>query len=118
MISAALTAFLTGITEPIEFAFMYVAFPLYLIHAVLTGTSMALTNALGIRDGFGFSAGLFDYVLNWNIATKPAWIIIIGACYGVLYFFLFRWVIVRFNLKTPGREEEDAESAIEADTSA
>ena len=118
MLSAAVCSFLTGVTEPLEFAFMFVAWPLYIIHAVLTGTSMALTNALGIRDGFGFSAGLFDYVLNWNIATKPAWIIIIGACYGVLYFFLFRWVITRFNLKTPGREEDDVESAVEADTSA
>ena len=58
-------------TEPLEFAFMFVAWPLYVIHAVLTGTSLALVNALGIKDGFGFSAGLFDYVLNFNIATKP-----------------------------------------------
>ena len=71
MLSAALCSFLTGVTEPLEFAFMFVAWPLYLIHAVLTGTSLALVNALGIKDGFGFSAGLFDYVLNFNIATKP-----------------------------------------------
>ena len=71
MLSAALTSFLTGVTEPLEFAFMFVAWPLYVIHALLTGTSMALINALGIKDGFGFSAGLFDYVLNCNIATKP-----------------------------------------------
>ena len=71
MLSAALTSFLTGVTEPLEFAFMFVAWPLYVIHAVLTGTSLALVNALGIKDGFGFSAGLFDYVLNFNIATKP-----------------------------------------------
>ena len=71
MLSAALTSFLTGVTEPLEFAFMFVAWPLYVIHALLTGTSMALVNALGIKDGFGFSAGLFDYALNWNIATKP-----------------------------------------------
>ena len=69
--AAALTSFLTGVTEPLEFAFMFVAWPLYVIHAVLTGTSMALANALGIKDGFGFSAGLFDFVLNFNIATKP-----------------------------------------------
>ena len=79
MLSAALTSFLTGVTEPLEFAFMFVAWPLYVIHAVLTGTSLALVNALGIKDGFGFSAGLFDYVLNWNIATKPLWLILIGA---------------------------------------
>ena len=82
MLSAALTSFLTGVTEPLEFAFMFVAFPLYVIHALLTGTSMALTNALGIKDGFGFSAGLFDYVLNFNIATKPLLIIPIGLAYA------------------------------------
>ena len=71
MLSAGLTSFLTGVTEPLEFAFMFVAWPLYVMHALLTGTSMALFNALGIKDGFGFSAGLFDFVLNWNIATKP-----------------------------------------------
>jgi len=67
---------------------------------------MALTNALEIRDGFAFSAGLFDYLLNWNIATRPAMIIVIGAGYAVLYYFLFRFVIRRFNLRTPGRDEE------------
>jgi PTS system N-acetylglucosamine-specific IIC component len=107
MLSAALTAFLTGVTEPLEFAFMFVAFPLYVIHAFLTGTSMALVNALGIKDGFGFSAGLFDYVLNFNIATKPLLIIPIGLAYAVVYYFLFRFVIRKWNLKTPGREDDD-----------
>ena len=118
MLSAALTSFLTGVTEPLEFAFMFVAFPLYVIHAVLTGTSLALVNALGIKDGFGFSAGLFDYVLNFNIATKPLWLIPIGLGYAALYYFLFRFVIRKWNLRTPGREEDDAESLVEADTSA
>lgn len=118
MLSAALTAFLTGVTEPLEFAFMFVAFPLYVVHAVLTGTSLALVNALGIKDGFGFSAGLFDYVLNWNIATNPGWLIPIGLAYAALYYVLFRFVIRRWNLRTPGREEDDAESVVEADTSA
>jgi len=118
MLSAGLTAFLTGVTEPLEFAFMFVAWPLYVIHAVLTGTSLALVNALGIKDGFGFSAGLFDYVLNFNIATKPLWLIVIGLGYAALYYFLFRFVIRKWNLRTPGREEEGAESAVEADTSA
>lgn len=118
MLSAGLTSFLTGVTEPLEFAFMFVAFPLYVMHAVLTGTSLALTNALGIRDGFGFSAGLFDFVLNWNIAEKPAWLILIGLGYAVLYYVLFRVVIRAWNLRTPGREEEDEPSAAEADTSA
>ncbi|MGF9754432.1 PTS transporter subunit EIIC [Microvirga sp. 0TCS3.31] len=111
MLSAALTAFLTGVTEPLEFAFMFVAFPLYVIHALLTGTSMALTNALGIKDGFGFSAGLFDYVLNFNIATKPLLLIPIGLAYAALYYFLFRFVIRKWNLRTPGREDEDDPAA-------
>jgi PTS system N-acetylglucosamine-specific IIC component len=118
MLSAALTSFLTGVTEPLEFAFMFVAWPLYVIHAVLTGTSLALVNALGIKDGFGFSAGLFDYVLNFNIATKPLLIIVVGALYAAIYYFVFRFVIRLWNLKTPGREAEDEESAAEADIAA
>lgn len=118
MLSAALTAFLTGVTEPLEFAFMFVAWPLYVIHALLTGTSMALVNALGIKDGFGFSAGLFDYVLNFNIATQPLLLIPIGLGYAALYYVLFRFVIRRWNLKTPGREDEGEESAVTADSRA
>lgn len=118
MLSAALTAFLTGVTEPLEFAFMFVAFPLYVIHALLTGTSLALVNAIGIKDGFGFSAGLFDYALNFNIATKPLLLIPIGLAYAALYYFLFRFVIRKWNLKTPGREDDESESLVEADTSA
>lgn len=114
MLSAALTSFLTGVTEPLEFAFMFVAWPLYVMHAVLTGTSLALVNALGIKDGFGFSAGLFDYLLNFGIATKPLWLIVIGLGYAVVYYFAFRFVIRRWNLRTPGREDEDA--VVEADT--
>lgn len=112
MIGAALTSFLTGVTEPLEFSFMFVAFPLYVIHAVLTGTSIALTNALDIRDGFGFSAGLFDFVLNWNIAEKPGLLIVIGLGYAVVYYFLFRAVIRWWNLKTPGREEEGDDTSM------
>jgi len=110
MLSAALCSFLTGVTEPLEFAFMFVAWPLYLIHAVFTGTSLALVNALGIRDGFGFSAGLFDYVLNFNIAHRPLLLILIGLGYAALYYFTFRFVIRKWNLRTPGREEEGDES--------
>ncbi|MEJ7794488.1 MAG: PTS transporter subunit EIIC [Nocardioides sp.] len=113
MLSAALTSFLTGVTEPLEFAFMFVAFPLYVVHALLTGTSMALVNALGIKDGFGFSAGLFDYVLNFNIATNPLWLIPIGIGYALVYYFLFRFVIRKWNLQTPGREEDGEASAAE-----
>lgn len=109
LISAALTSFVTGITEPIEYAFLFVAPLLFAVHAVLTGVSMALTAALGLRDGFGFSAGLIDYVLNFNIATKPLLILVIGAVYAAVYYFLFRFLIRRFDLPTPGRErvEED-----------
>ncbi|MDT0186509.1 PTS transporter subunit EIIC [Microbacterium sp. ARD31] len=118
MLSAALTAFLTGVTEPLEFAFMFVAWPLYVMHAVLTGTSLALVNAIGIKDGFGFSAGLFDYALNFNIATDPLLLIPIGLGYAAIYYFLFRFVIRKWNLKTPGREDEGEESLVEADTRA
>jgi PTS system N-acetylglucosamine-specific IIC component len=107
MLSAALTSFLTGVTEPLEFAFMFVAWPLFVIHALLTGTSLALVNALGIKDGFGFSAGLFDYLLNFNIATQPLLLIPIGLGYAAVYYFLFRFVIRRWNLKTPGREDDE-----------
>jgi PTS system N-acetylglucosamine-specific IIC component len=110
MLSAALCSFLTGVTEPLEFAFMFVAFPLYVIHALLTGTSHALVNALGIKDGFGFSAGFFDYALNFNIATNPLWLVPIGLGYAVVYYFLFRFVIRKWNLRTPGREDEEDEA--------
>jgi N-acetylglucosamine PTS system EIICBA or EIICB component len=108
--TAALTSFVTGVTEPLEFSFLFVAFPLFFIHAVLTGTSLALVNALGIRDGFGFSAGVIDYLLNYNIAEQPLLIIPIGLAYAAVYYVLFRFVIRRWNLRTPGRED-DAEAA-------
>ncbi|OIQ74984.1 PTS system glucose-specific EIICBA component [mine drainage metagenome] len=106
--SAALVSFITGVTEPLEFSFVFLAYPLYVIHALLTGTSLALVNWLGIHDGFGFSAGAIDYLLNFRIATHPLWIIPIGLVYGAIYYFLFRWVIIRWNLRTPGREDDDA----------
>ncbi|PZR53450.1 PTS N-acetylglucosamine transporter subunit IIBC [Xylanimonas oleitrophica] len=109
--SAALVAFVTGVTEPLEFAFVFVAYPLYVIHAVLTGTSMALVNALGIRDGFGFSAGAIDYLLNFRIAERPLLLIVVGLGYAVVYYFLFRFVITRWNLRTPGREDDDVDPA-------
>jgi PTS system N-acetylglucosamine-specific IIC component len=111
MLSTALTAFLTGITEPLEFSFLFVAWPLYLVHAVLTGTSLALTNALGIHDGFSFSAGAIDYLLNFGIATKPLLLIPIGLIYAAIYYVVFRFVIRKWNLKTPGRET-DAEAVV------
>ncbi len=114
MLSAALTSFVTGVTEPLEFSFLFVAWPLYFIHALLTGSSLALTNALGIHDGFGFSAGAIDYTLNFDIATRPLLLIPIGLGYAVIYYFIFRWVIRKWNLKTPGREEDEAEPEVEA----
>lgn len=118
MVSVALTAFLTGVTEPIEFSFMFIAWPLYIAHAVLTGLSLAITNALGVHMGFGFSAGLFDYVLNFNIGQQPWLIIPLGLGFAVLYYFMFRFVIRRFNLKTPGREDEGEESTLSLDPTA
>ncbi|MET9500991.1 PTS transporter subunit EIIC [Streptomyces sp. NPDC006622] len=107
MLSVALTSFVTGITEPIEYSFLFVAPVLYAIHAVLTGVSMAVTWALGVHDGFSFSAGLIDYVINWNLATRPWAIIPIGLGFALVYYVIFRFAITRFDLKTPGREPEE-----------
>ena len=104
LVSLALTSFLTGVTEPIEFSFMFLAPALYLVHAVLTGFSMVVMNLLGVKLGFGFSAGLFDYVLGFGIATRPLLLIPVGLAYFAIYYFSFRWCIQRFDLKTPGRE--------------
>lgn len=105
LFSLAFTSFLTGVTEPIEFTFMFVAPLLYAIHALLTGASMALMNALDVKLGFGFSAGLFDYVLNFSLATRPWMLLPVGAAYAALYYGLFRFFIRRFDLATPGREK-------------
>jgi PTS system N-acetylglucosamine-specific IIC component len=107
MISLALTSFVTGVTEPIEFSFMFIAPVLYAIHAVLTALSMAITWALGVHAGFTFSAGFIDYALNWNLATKPWLIIPIGLVFAAVYYALFRFAITKFNLPTPGREPEE-----------
>ncbi|GED73005.1 PTS acetylglucosamine transporter subunit IIB [Brevibacillus reuszeri] len=106
-IGTALASFLTGITEPLEFAFMFAAPLLYVIHAVLTGISGYIVTSLGIKHGFGFSAGLIDYGLNFPLSTN-AWLIIpIGLAFAVVYYFLFRILIVKLNIKTPGREDDD-----------
>ncbi|MEK9520707.1 PTS transporter subunit EIIC [Streptomyces sp. NPDC087908] len=107
MVSLALTSFVTGITEPIEFTFMFIAPVLYAIHAVLTAVSMAVTWALGVHAGFTFSAGGIDYLLNWNLATKPWLIIPIGLVFAAIYYVVFRFAITKFNLPTPGREPEE-----------
>ncbi|MFQ3229776.1 N-acetylglucosamine-specific PTS transporter subunit IIBC [Reinekea sp.] len=105
LFSVALTSFLTGITEPLEFMFMFMAPMLYIVHAVLTGISLVVTNLFGVLAGFGFSAGLFDMVLNWGLATKPVTLVIIGLVYFAAYFGIFYTLIRMFNLTTPGREE-------------
>ncbi len=104
--SMALTAFLTGVTEPIEFSFMFLAPLLYLMHTLLTGVAMALMHLLGVHLGFGFSAGFIDYVLNFGKSTRPLLLIPVGIAYFAIYYATFRWAIARFDLKTPGREPE------------
>ncbi|WP_428954414.1 PTS transporter subunit EIIC [Streptomyces sp. cg35] len=107
MFSLAATAFVTGVTEPIEFTFMFIAPVLYAIHAVLTGVSMALTWGLGMKDGFGFSAGAVDYFLNLGIASKPWLLALVGLCFAAVYYVVFRFAIIKFNLPTPGRESDE-----------
>jgi PTS system N-acetylglucosamine-specific IIC component len=107
LISAAITAFVTGITEPIEFAFMFVAPVLYVIHAILTGISAMITTALDIHSGFTFSAGLIDFVLSIPIGKHSLWLIPIGLAFAVVYYFLFRFLIIKLDLKTPGREDDE-----------
>jgi len=108
LLSAAFASFLTGITEPIEFAFLFVAPVLFVVHAVLTGTALAVCYLLQIKIGFGFSAGLIDFLLNFNKSntTNPWLLVLVGLIYGVIYYFVFSFFIVRFNLGTPGRGEE------------
>jgi PTS system N-acetylglucosamine-specific IIC component len=106
LLSMALTSFLTGVTEPIEFAFMFLAPVLYVVHALLTGLALVVMNMLNVKLGFGFSAGLFDYVINFNKATNPLLLLPIGAAYFVVYYAMFRAVIMKFDLRTMGREPE------------
>jgi PTS system N-acetylglucosamine-specific IIC component len=114
MLTAALTSFLTGITEPIEFAFMFVAPGLYVIHAVLTGFSMLIMNILQVKMGFGFSAGFIDFVLNWHLATNPYWILLIGAVYFILYFITFRAYLHFFPMKVTSKDDVDQHVEVEA----
>ncbi len=116
-LSAALASFLTGITEPLEFAFMFAAPLLYVLHAFMTGLSAYISAELGMKLGFGFSAGFMDYVINYPLATKPLLVIPMGIIFALGYYFLFRIIIVRLNLMTPGREpdnESKKQPAIEA----
>ena len=111
LLSLALTALLTGVTEPIEFSFMFLAPVLYALHAALTGVAMVAMKLLGVHLGFGFSAGLLDYVLNFSKAQKPLLLFPVGAVYALVYYAVFRVVIVRFDLKTPGREDAPVTAA-------
>jgi N-acetylglucosamine PTS system EIICBA or EIICB component len=114
LMSMALTAFLTGVTEPVEFTFMFLAPILYVIHAILTGISMALMTFLGVRLGFTFSAGAFDYIISYRLGTNGWMLIPVGLVYFLIYYFLFSFAIRKFNLATPGREEAALEPAAEA----
>ena len=113
MVSAALTSFLTGITEPIEFAFLFVAPVLYFIHACLAASAQFVANTLGMRMGFTFSQGGIDFLM-FNLiggkATHAWYVFVLGPIYAVIYYSVFRFVITRFDLKTPGREDDTAET--------
>ena len=111
LLSMALTSALTGVTEPIEFAFMFLAPLLYLIHALLTGLSMAICDLLGIRLGFTFSGGGIDMALGWGRSSHGWLVFPVGVLYGLVYYFVFDYCIRRFDLKTPGREEQAASQA-------
>lgn len=106
-LSLGLTAFITGITEPIEFTFMFLSPVLYFIHAVLTGISMAIAYVLNIHLAFSFSSGLMDYLLYFGKGKNPLLLILMGIVVFIIYYFLFVFFIKKFDLKTPGREDED-----------
>jgi glucose PTS system EIICB or EIICBA component len=110
MVSAALTSFLTGITEPIEFAFLFVAPLLYVVHALLAGVAYFVCIELGVKHGMTFSHGFIDYVLLFPRSTNGLWLFVLGPVWGLVYYGAFRWLIGKFDLKTPGREEEEAEA--------
>jgi PTS system N-acetylglucosamine-specific IIC component len=112
LLGVAFTSFLTGITEPIEFLFMFLSPLLYVIHAILTGVSLAVTALLGIKLGFGFSAGAIDYGLNYGISTKPLLMIPIGLAFAVVYYVVFVFVIKKFDLPTPGRVDDEESVSI------
>jgi PTS system N-acetylglucosamine-specific IIC component len=116
LFSMALTSFLTGVTEPIEYSFMFLAPVLYAIHAVLTGLSLAICSALGIHLGFTFSAGAIDYVLNYGLSQRGWLAIPIGIIYGFVYYGLFRFFIRKFNMATPGREPATTDAEVDSFT--
>ena len=112
LLAAAVSSFFTGVTEPLEFSFMFLAPGLYVVHAVLAGLVAAFTAFMGWTAGFGFSAGAIDFILSCRLpmANQPFMLLVEGLVVAVIYYSLFRFIIVRFNLKTPGREEDDADT--------
>lgn len=116
LVAAAFSSFFTGVTEPLEFAFMFLAPALYVVHALLTGISVAIAAFFQWTAGFGFSAGFVDLFLSLRnpVANKPLMLIPLGLIFFVIYYFVFRFCIRKFNLKTPGREDDDVE--VSADT--
>jgi len=114
LFSMAATAFLTGVTEPIEFSFIFLAPALYGLHMVLTGFAFVVMQLLGVKLGFTFSAGALDYVLNFTKATRPLLLLPVGAAYFLIYYTAFSFAIRRFDLKTPGREPEVAATDVQA----
>lgn len=111
LLSAALTAFLTGITEPLEFTFIFVALPMYAVHCVLAGLSFMLMHILNVGVGMTFSGGLIDLVLfgvmQGNAKTHWVWVVVVGVVYFVLYYIIFRFMISKFDYKTPGRDDAE-----------
>ena len=119
MLAAAFASFFTGVTEPLEFSFMFVAWPLYVVHAALTGISMFIAALFHWTAGFNFSAGLVDFVLSLRvpIANQPLMLVVLGLIMAVIYYFVFTFVIKTFNLMTPGREEGEGEEDLDLDES-
>ncbi|MGO2743668.1 MAG: N-acetylglucosamine-specific PTS transporter subunit IIBC [Pseudolactococcus laudensis] len=119
MLAAAFASFFTGVTEPLEFSFMFVAWPLYVVHASLTGISMFVAALFYWTAGFNFSAGLVDFVLSLRvpIANQPLMLVVLGLIMAVVYYFVFTFVIKTFNLMTPGREEGEGEEDLDLDAS-
>lgn len=116
LVGLGFTSFLTGVTEPLEFTFMFLSPLLYVVHALLMGSSMAVTYLLGTLSGFSFSGSALDFFMNWGKATKPGLILLVGVGYGVIYFVIFYFLIKLFNLKTPGREDDDEEDLFDQST--
>lgn len=116
LLASGVSAFFTGVTEPLEFAFMFLAPGLYVVHAVLTGISVAVCAALPVRAGFNFSAGFVDWFLSFKapFAENPIWLLGIGVIVAIIYYIVFRFAITKFNLKTPGREDDEINGEMNA----